>query len=76
MPGFEPVTTRSEVQSANLYTTDAWQRIEQIFEFLKYIYMYVYINRSRSRFPSFLVQIFEFWGFPDLWDLLYDFLIY
>ena len=28
-------------------------------------------NRSRSRFRSFFVWIFEFWGCPDLWGL-YD----
>ena len=35
-----------------------------------------YINRSRSRFCSFLVQIYEFWGCSDLWGLLYKFRIY
>ena len=31
------------------------------------------MNRSRSRFCSFFVQI---WSCPDLWDLLHDFLMY
>ena len=34
-----------------------------------------YINRSRSRFCSFLLQIYEFWGCSDLWGLLYKFRI-
>ena len=34
-----------------------------------------YINRSRSRFCSFLLQIYEFWGCSDLWGLLYKYRI-
>ena len=60
MPGFEPATNRSEGHSANPHTTDDRQKYGANFEVLKYMYMYEYLNRSRSRFPSFLVQIFEF----------------
>ena len=74
-PGFEPTKGRLEAHRANHYTTDTYWLMMQIFNFLKKCMLHN-LNRSRSQFCLILVQIFEFWGCPDLWDLLHNFLIY
>ena len=65
--GLEPTNLRLEALRGNHYSSDDCYLLKQMFNFLKcMLHEATYINRWRSRFCSFLIQIFEFWGCRNL----------